>query len=62
MSLVGLFVLVTYGIGVWLFWKGFRKTFLNQTFSTRLMFAFSWPLWLISRGGRQHLGRALKGS
>ncbi|MDX2099516.1 MAG: hypothetical protein SFW36_17190 [Leptolyngbyaceae cyanobacterium bins.59] len=58
----GWLALIAYVGGTVLFWNGFRKTFLTQTLSNRLLFSVSWPVWLVSKAGRQHLGRALKGS
>ncbi len=62
MGLLGWALLIIYAGGAFMFWQGFRKTFLTQTLPNRLLFSFAWPIWLISKAGRQHLGKALKGS
>lgn len=62
MKLILILLLLTYAGGAFMFWKGFRKTLLVHNLTNRLLFTFLWPVWLINRAGRQHLGRALKGS
>ncbi|MCS6813940.1 MAG: hypothetical protein NZ772_10290 [Cyanobacteria bacterium] len=61
MILVKLAIAAIYIGGVWLFWRGFPKTFWSEGFFNRLMFSVFWPVWLITKTGRRNLGRALKG-
>jgi hypothetical protein len=54
-------IIFIYVGGIWLFWRGFPKTFLSPGVVNRLSFSVLWPLWVITKNGRRNLGKALKG-
>ncbi len=61
MFLVQVAVAIVYIGGIWLFWRGFPKTFWSAGLLNRLSFSVFWPLWLITKTGRRNIGKALKG-
>lgn len=58
-SLVGIILVVVYGVGVWRFWNGFNRTNFSQG---RLYLSLLWPVLLLSnKSYRQNFTKALKG-
>lgn len=58
-SLVGIILVVVYGVGVWKFWNGFNRTNFSQG---RLYLSLLWPVLLLSnKSYRQNFTKALKG-
>lgn len=58
-SLVGIILVVVYGVGVWKFWSGFNRTNFSQG---RLYLSLLWPVLLLSnKSYRQNFSKALKG-
>lgn len=58
-SLVGIILIVVYGVGVWKFWNGFNRTNFSQG---RLYLSLLWPVLLLSnKSYRQNFTKALKG-
>jgi hypothetical protein len=49
---------VTYGIGVYKFWKGFRRTNFSHG---KLYLSLLWPVLLINSSYRKNFTKALKG-
>jgi hypothetical protein len=50
--------LAVYVVGVYRFWKGFRRTNFSQG---RIYLALLWPALVFNRSYRQNFTRALKG-
>lgn len=58
-SLVGIILVVAYGVGAWKFWNGFNRTNFSQG---RLYLSLLWPILLLSnKSYRQNFTKALKG-
>lgn len=55
-------LIVIYGAGVWVFWRGFERTHFEQNMGNRLKLSLLWPILIIaSQSYRQNFNRALKG-
>jgi hypothetical protein len=57
-QLFGFVILAIYVVGVYRFWKGFRRTNFSQG---KLYLSLLWPVLMFNRSYRQNFTRALKG-
>jgi hypothetical protein len=61
-QLIGILLLIVYSGGIWKFWKGFKRTNFNSSFSNRILLGVLWPvLLIINKSYRQNFQKALKG-
>lgn len=58
MQLLAFLLLGVYVVGVWKFYKGFRRTNFSQG---RIYLALLWPALMFNRSYRQNFTKALKG-
>ncbi|WP_008317912.1 hypothetical protein [Leptolyngbya sp. PCC 6406] len=58
-QLIGIVLLIGYGVGAWRFWKGFHRTNFS---GGRLTMTALWPILLVvNKSYRQNFNKALKG-
>lgn len=58
MEIIGVLALIGYGVGIWKFWTGFRRTNFS---SGRVYLALLWPVLIFNKPYRQNFNRALTG-
>lgn len=58
MEFIGVLALIGYGVGIWKFWTGFRRTNFS---SGRVYLALLWPILIFNKPYRQNFSRALTG-
>ncbi|MCW6036677.1 hypothetical protein K4A83_10440 [Spirulina subsalsa FACHB-351] len=62
MQIIGIILLVAYGVGVWKFWQGYKRTNFQPGLVNRLGLSLLWPVLLpVNRSYRQNFQKALKG-
>lgn len=61
-TLISIVLFVSYGVGIWKFWKGFERTNFDRSLPTRLSLSLLWPVLVVAnKSYRQNFTRALKG-
>ncbi|WP_017305143.1 hypothetical protein [Spirulina subsalsa] len=62
MQIIGIILLVAYGVGIWKFWQGYNRTNFQPGLINRLGLSLLWPVLLpVNRSYRQNFQKALKG-
>ncbi|NJL84610.1 MAG: hypothetical protein HC890_19850 [Chloroflexaceae bacterium] len=62
LQLLVVLLVLGYGAGAWVFWKGFKRTNFSRSFSNRLTLSLLWPVLLVTnKNYRQNFQKALKG-
>jgi hypothetical protein len=61
-KLILIVFLVTYGGGVWKFWKGYERTNFSRSLPNKLLLSGLWPVLLFTnKSYRRNFQKALKG-
>ncbi|NES99154.1 MAG: hypothetical protein F6K62_03035 [Sphaerospermopsis sp. SIO1G2] len=61
MSVIFFCLTVSYIVGAWKFWSGFRKTHFQQTLPNRIGFSILWPILFVTNSSyRRNFRRALR--
>ena len=59
---LGVIAAIAYGVGIWKFWKGYKRTNFQPGITNRIMLSLLWPVLLITnKSYRQNFQKALKG-